>query len=110
MALKATQAFGNGRPWAGLEGAVAGWWPDVTSSNQSGVCGSLPRRLGFWSAMAVVIGAMIGSGIFRSPSAIAVWALFAAVRNALLKPAQPISKAVRTSCPASGWRKRRRTQ
>ena len=32
---------------------------------------ALPRRLGLWTAIAVVIGSMIGSGIFRSPAAIA---------------------------------------
>ena len=32
---------------------------------------SLPRRLGLWSAVAVVIGTTIGSGIFRSPAGIA---------------------------------------
>jgi basic amino acid/polyamine antiporter, APA family len=32
---------------------------------------SLPRRLGFWTAIAVVIGDVIGSGIFRVPSAVA---------------------------------------
>ena len=31
----------------------------------------LQRRLGLWSAVAVVVGSTIGSGIFRSPSAIA---------------------------------------
>jgi APA family basic amino acid/polyamine antiporter len=31
----------------------------------------LPRRLGLWSAIAVVVGSTIGSGIFRSPAAIA---------------------------------------
>ncbi|MDQ6829494.1 MAG: amino acid permease [Gemmatimonadota bacterium] len=33
--------------------------------------GELPRRLGLWSATAVVIGITIGSGIFRSPAGIA---------------------------------------
>jgi len=33
--------------------------------------GSLPRTLGFWSAVAVVIGISIGSGIFRSPAGVA---------------------------------------
>ena len=33
--------------------------------------GNLPRRIGLWSAMAVVIGSTIGSGIFRSPAGIA---------------------------------------
>jgi basic amino acid/polyamine antiporter, APA family len=33
--------------------------------------GTLPRRLTFGGALAVVIGSMIGSGIFRSPAAIA---------------------------------------
>src|SRR5438876_1101029 len=32
---------------------------------------SLPRRLGLWSAVAVLIGTTIGSGIFRSPAGIA---------------------------------------
>ena len=31
----------------------------------------LPRRLGFWSAMGVVVGITIGSGIFRTPAGIA---------------------------------------
>lgn len=31
----------------------------------------LPRRLGGWSAAAVVVGVMIGSGIFRVPSSVA---------------------------------------
>src|SRR5690349_7175284 len=31
---------------------------------------ALPRRLGLWSAVAVVIGTTIGSGIFRSPASI----------------------------------------
>ena len=31
---------------------------------------SLPRRLGLWSATAVLVGSTIGSGIFRSPAAI----------------------------------------
>jgi basic amino acid/polyamine antiporter, APA family len=33
--------------------------------------GRLPRRLGLWSAVAVLIGSTIGSGIFRSPAGIA---------------------------------------
>ena len=31
----------------------------------------LPRRLGGWSTMAVTVGIMIGSGIFRVPAAAA---------------------------------------
>jgi len=31
----------------------------------------LPRQLGLWSAVAVVIGSTIGSGIFRTPASIA---------------------------------------
>jgi basic amino acid/polyamine antiporter, APA family len=31
----------------------------------------LPRRLGFWSAVGIVIGVTIGSGIFRTPATIA---------------------------------------
>src|SRR6476646_10997261 len=32
---------------------------------------SLPRRLGLWSSIAVLVGSTIGSGIFRSPAGIA---------------------------------------
>src|SRR5688500_9962383 len=39
--------------------------PAVTHSS------SLPRRLGLWSAVAVLVGTTIGSGIFRSPAGIA---------------------------------------
>ena len=31
----------------------------------------LPRRLGLWSAVAVLVGSVIGSGIFRVPAAVA---------------------------------------
>ncbi len=31
----------------------------------------LPRSLGLWSAVAVVIGSTIGSGIYRTPARIA---------------------------------------
>jgi len=33
--------------------------------------GELPRKIGLWAAIAVVIGTTIGSGIFRSPAGIA---------------------------------------
>src|ERR1700676_3550584 len=36
-----------------------------------GRASSLPRRLGLWSAVAVLVGSTIGSGLFRSPSGIA---------------------------------------
>jgi amino acid transporter len=39
----------------------------MTSSAPTG----LPRRIGLWSALAVVVGSTIGSGIFRSPAGIA---------------------------------------
>src|ERR1041384_8598236 len=32
---------------------------------------SLPRQLGLWSAVAIVIGTTIGSGIFRTPASVA---------------------------------------
>ncbi len=40
---------------------------DVKSEHAS----SLPRQLGLWSAVAVLVGSTIGSGIFRSPAGIA---------------------------------------
>ncbi|MGQ0650271.1 MAG: APC family permease [Gemmatimonadaceae bacterium] len=39
----------------------------IPASTPSG----LPRRIGLWSAVAVVVGSAIGSGIFRSPAGIA---------------------------------------
>lgn len=33
--------------------------------------GDLPRTIGLWSAVAILVGSVIGSGIFRSPAAIA---------------------------------------
>ena len=42
--------------------------PDTASGHDAPV---LARRIGFWSAVAVVIGSTIGSGIFRSPAGIA---------------------------------------
>src|SRR5471030_1412541 len=32
--------------------------------------GALPRQLGLWSAVAVVVGSTIGSGIFRTPAGV----------------------------------------
>ena len=39
--------------------------------NTSEKPGKLPRTLGLWSSVALVIGITIGSGIFRSPAGIA---------------------------------------
>lgn len=44
--------------------------PDAPTS-RSVPAGGLQRRIGLWSAIAVVIGSTIGSGIFRSPAGIA---------------------------------------
>ena len=41
------------------------------NSSSTSVPTELPRTLGLWSAIAVVIGTTIGSGIFRSPAGIA---------------------------------------
>jgi APA family basic amino acid/polyamine antiporter len=42
--------------------------PSLTPGEPSG---ELPRRLGLWSAVAVVAGITIGSGIFRTPAGVA---------------------------------------
>lgn len=44
-----------------------------SASSDSGFAraSALPRRLGLWSAIAVLVGSTIGSGIFRSPAGIA---------------------------------------
>src|SRR5205085_2239259 len=41
------------------------------SDSQFARASALPRRLGLWSAVAVLVGSTIGSGIFRSPAGIA---------------------------------------
>ncbi|MDQ8168924.1 MAG: amino acid permease, partial [Gemmatimonadota bacterium] len=41
------------------------------SDSDAGAATGLPRRLGLWSAIAVLVGTTIGSGIFRSPAGIA---------------------------------------
>ncbi len=45
--------------------------PMPTSHSETAPRAQLQRRLGIWSALAVVIGSTIGSGIFRSPAGIA---------------------------------------
>lgn len=44
----------------------------MTTSNGAAPMGGLPRRIGLWSAVLVVVGSTIGSGIFRSPRQIAM--------------------------------------
>src|SRR5215213_6726563 len=44
---------------------------NAPASSASAPSGGLERRIGLWSAIAVVIGSTIGSGIFRSPAGIA---------------------------------------
>src|SRR5215213_7921941 len=43
----------------------------MTASTDSRAGSSLTRQLGLWSAVAVLVGSTIGSGIFRSPAGIA---------------------------------------
>jgi amino acid transporter len=86
--------------------------PDATTH-------SLARRLGLWSAIAVVIGSTIGSGIFRSPAGIAaripgplpmlavwvtggVFALCGALTMAELASALPKTGGVYVFC-REGW-------
>jgi APA family basic amino acid/polyamine antiporter len=45
--------------------------PTVGGEQRERQPGALPRRIGVWSALAVVVGSTIGSGIFRSPAGIA---------------------------------------
>jgi amino acid transporter len=45
--------------------------PDVVRTAASPREDALPRKLGLWSAVAVLVGSTIGSGIFRSPAGIA---------------------------------------
>ena len=42
-----------------------------TNSTTGTATGALPRRIGLWTAVAIVVGTTIGSGIFRSPAGIA---------------------------------------
>ncbi len=43
----------------------------ATSQIVGGVAVDLPRKVGFWGAIAVMVGVVIGSGIFRTPTTIA---------------------------------------
>jgi amino acid transporter len=43
----------------------------MTEPSSRSTPGTLPRQLGLWSAVAVVVGITIGSGIFRTPAGIA---------------------------------------
>ena len=45
--------------------------PQLEAESGVGPRGGLPRRLGFWTAIAIVVGDVIGSGIFRVPAAVA---------------------------------------
>lgn len=48
--------------------------PNVTPLGQSALIeeyGRLPRRIGLWTGVAILVGSTIGSGIFRSPAGIA---------------------------------------
>jgi APA family basic amino acid/polyamine antiporter len=45
--------------------------PVPEMAGTSGAQEKLPRRLGLWSAIAVVVGITIGSGIFRTPASVA---------------------------------------
>src|SRR6266576_2295320 len=45
--------------------------PEPALTGTSGTQETLPRQLGLWSAIAIVVGSTIGSGIFRTPASIA---------------------------------------
>src|SRR5664279_5212831 len=62
---------GATRPWAGQRRALAAPRQASYVPPMSDAPGKLPRKLGLWSATAVLIGSTIGSGIFRSPAGIA---------------------------------------
>ena len=44
---------------------------DIASNAGAESTGGLPRRIGLWTAVAILVGSTIGSGIFRSPAGIA---------------------------------------
>jgi APA family basic amino acid/polyamine antiporter len=44
--------------------------PAPTTNEPTGAPETLPRQLGLWSAIAVVVGITIGSGIFRTPASV----------------------------------------
>src|SRR6202162_6607219 len=54
-----------------MNASAFGGSSSATTDSASSRASSLPRRLGLWSAVAVLVGSTIGSGIFRSPAGIA---------------------------------------
>ncbi|MBS0187951.1 MAG: amino acid permease, partial [Planctomycetes bacterium] len=44
---------------------------DPSISGVGDLVPDLPRKVGFWGAIAVMVGVVIGSGIFRTPTTIA---------------------------------------
>src|SRR3954469_24699825 len=44
--------------------------PTFSASGATPAAETLPRQLGLWSAIAVVVGITIGSGIFRTPASV----------------------------------------
>jgi basic amino acid/polyamine antiporter, APA family len=44
---------------------------EITSISGADTPDGLPRRIGLWTAVAILVGSTIGSGIFRSPAGIA---------------------------------------
>jgi APA family basic amino acid/polyamine antiporter len=45
--------------------------PSSSDAASPAASGGLPRRIGLWTAVAILVGSTIGSGIFRSPASIA---------------------------------------
>lgn len=45
--------------------------PETPGFDETTSPGGLPRRIGLWTAVAILVGSTIGSGIFRSPAGIA---------------------------------------
>jgi amino acid transporter len=68
MMVDPLPSMGDG---AGAADAVLGTTPPDAVPKSPAVRAELPRRIGLWTAVAILVGSTIGSGIFRSPAGIA---------------------------------------
>lgn len=69
--VKAGKSGGGAAARGGYAAAMSSIHSAATGSAAGAVVPDLPRKIGFWGAIAVLVGVVIGSGIFVTPTLIA---------------------------------------